>query len=114
MADEYGAKTYARVDDPEIEVGDIATRSCDHFIYAMTARQASKPVLLDKTITMNYDQVKKFFGYAASCGENKLNIRHNRRFKAKFMEVNTQICDALIFLLIPILNLIVFNFLSKK
>ena len=100
MADEYGAKTYARVEDivedPEIEVIDIATRSCDHFIHAMTALQAGKTVLLEKPITMNYDQAKKLFDYAAACGENKLMIRHNRRFEAKFTEVNKIIADGTI------------------
>ena len=91
MKNEYGCKTYKRVEDivedPDIEVIDIATRSCDHFIHAMTALQAGKTVLLEKPITMNYDEAKKLFAYADSLGKNKLFIRHNRRFEAKFMEV---------------------------
>jgi predicted dehydrogenase len=86
----YGAKMYKRVEDivedPEIEVIDIATRSCDHFVHAMTALQAGKTVFLEKPITMNYDEAKKLFAYADSIGKNKLFIRHNRRFEAKFME----------------------------
>lgn len=97
MANEYGAKTYARVEDivedPDIEVIDIATRSCDHFIHAMTALQAGKTVLLEKPITMNYTQAKKLFELAEKCGKNKLMIRHNRRFEAKFMEINDLIAN---------------------
>ena len=98
MKNEYGAKTYSRVEDivedPEIELIDIATRSCDHFNHAMTALQAGKTVLLEKPITMNYAQAKALFDYAEKCGKNKLMIRHNRRFEAKFMEVNSLIADA--------------------
>ena len=90
MKNEYGCKTYKRVEDivedPEIEVIDIATRSCDHFVHAMTALQAGKTVFLEKPITMNYEEAKKLFEYADSLGKNKLLIRHNRRFEAKFIE----------------------------
>lgn len=100
MKNEYGAKTYSRVEDivedPEIELIDIATRSCDHFNHAMTALQAGKTVLLEKPITMNYAQAKVLFDYAEKCGKNKLMIRHNRRFEAKFMEVNSLIADGTI------------------
>ena len=52
----YGAKTYARVEDivadPDIDVIDIATRSCDHFKHAMTALQAGKTVFLEKPICL--------------------------------------------------------------
>lgn len=91
MKEQYGAKTYTRVEDivedPEIELIDIATRSNDHFAHAMTALQAGKTVLLEKPITMTFDEAKRLFAYAESLGENKLFIRHNRRFEAKFMEV---------------------------
>ena len=100
MKNEYGCKTYARVEDivedPDIELIDIATRSCDHFNHAMTALQAGKTVLLEKPITMNYAQAKMLFDYAGKCGKNKLMIRHNRRFEAKFMEVNSLIADGTI------------------
>ena len=90
MKKEYGCKTYKRVEDivedPDIEVIDIATRSCDHFAHAMTALQAGKTVLLEKPITMNFDEAKKLFAYADSIGKNKLLIRHNRRFEAKFIQ----------------------------
>ena len=100
MQNEYGCKTYKRVEDivedPDIEVIDIATRSCDHFIHAMTALQAGKTVFLEKPITMTYDEAKKLFSYADSIGKNKLMIRHNRRFEAKFMEAQRIIDSGLL------------------
>ena len=100
MAEEYGSKTYSSVEDivedPEIEVIDIATRSCDHFIHAMTALQAGKTVLLEKPITMTHAQAQKLFAFAETCGKNKLMIRHNRRFEAKFMEVNKLIASGIL------------------
>jgi len=100
MKNEYGCKTYKRVEDivedPDIEVIDIATRSCDHFVHAMTALQAGKTVLLEKPITMTYDEAKKLFAYADSIGKNKLMVRHNRRFEAKFMEAQRIIDSGLL------------------
>ncbi len=90
MKNEYGAKTYKLVEDivedPDVEVIDIATRSSDHFAHAMTALAAGKTVLLEKPVTMNYEEAKKLFAYADSLGKNKLLIRHNRRFEARFLE----------------------------
>ena len=100
MKNEYGSKTYKRVEDivedPDVEVIDIATRSCDHFIHAMTALQAGKTVFLEKPITMTYDEAKKLFAYAESLGGNNLYIRHNRRFEAKFMEAQKIIDSGLL------------------
>lgn len=87
----YGAREFARVEDivadPSIDIIDIATRSCDHFKHAMTALNAGKTVFLEKPICMNYDEAKKLFDYAEKIGKNRIFIRHNRRFEAKFMQV---------------------------
>lgn len=92
MHEKYGSKQYSRVEDivedPDVELIDIATRSNDHFIHAMTALQAGKAVLLEKPISLTYDQAVELFTFAEKCGKDKLFIRHNRRFEAKFMEVN--------------------------
>ena len=92
MNEEYGSKMYSRVEDiaedPDIDIIVVATRSCDHFKHAMTALNAGKRVFLEKPITMNYDEAKKLFEYAESLGGNNLYIRHNRRFEAKFMQIN--------------------------
>ena len=100
MKNEYGAKTYTRVEDivrdPDVEIIDIATRSNDHFTHAMTALNAGKTVLLEKPITQSYDEAKKLFEYAKKVGENKLFIRHNRRFEPKFEEVNEIIASGIL------------------
>ena len=100
VAEKYGAKPYQRiediVEDEEVEIIDIATRSNDHFVHAMTALQAGKTVLLEKPITMDYKQAKELFAYAETCGKNKLFIRHNRRFEPKFIEVNNLIKEGIL------------------
>lgn len=92
MANLYGCRTYARVEDivadPDIDVIDIATRSCDHFKHAKTALDAGKTVFLEKPMCTNYEDAKRLFAYAEKDGEKRLFIRHNRRFEAKFMQIN--------------------------
>lgn len=88
----YGCKTYTRVEDivcdPDIDVIDIATRSCDHFKHAKTALDAGKTVFLEKPMCTNYEDAKALFEYAERDGKRRLFIRHNRRFEAKFMQIN--------------------------
>ena len=91
MKELYEARIFSRVEDivedPDIDVIDIATRSCDHFKHAMTALNAGKTVFLEKPICMNYEEAKKLFEYADKVGKNKLFIRHNRRFEPKFTQI---------------------------
>ena len=88
----YGAKTYERVEDivadPDLDVIDIATRSCDHFKHAMTALNAGKIVFLEKPICLTYEEAKKLFAYAEKDGQKRLYIRHNRRFEPHFAQLN--------------------------
>ena len=96
----YGSKMYKRVEDivedPDIDVIDIATRSCDHFRHAMTALSAGKTVFLEKPVCMTYEEAKTLFEYAKSLSGNKLFIRHNRRFEDKFVKVNEIINSGII------------------
>ena len=50
VAEKYGAKAYATIEellaDPEVEIVDIATRSCDHYKHACMALKAGKSVFL--------------------------------------------------------------------
>ena len=92
MKEKYGARGFLRVEDivadPDIDVIDVATRSCDHFKHAKTALDAGKTVFLEKPVCTNYEDAKMLFDYAEKCGEKRLFIRHNRRFEPKFMQVN--------------------------
>lgn len=92
MKEKYGCKTYEKiedlVEDPNIDVVDIATRSCDHYKHAKTALDAGKTVFLEKPMCLDYADAKKLMDYAEKDGERRLFIRHNRRFEAKFMHLN--------------------------
>lgn len=92
MKEKFGCKTYINVEDlvedPDVEVVDIATRSCDHFRHAKTALEAGKIVFLEKPITQTYAEAKTLMELNEKLGGNKLYIRHNRRFEAKFMQLS--------------------------
>ncbi|MDD6799992.1 MAG: Gfo/Idh/MocA family oxidoreductase [Firmicutes bacterium] len=91
VAAETGAKAYESIEqlinDPEIEIVDIATRSCDHLKHAMAALKAGKTVFLEKPICISYDEASELIAYAKTLGDHKLYIRHNRRFEGKFSHV---------------------------
>ena len=88
----YGCKTYERVEDlvedPLVDVVDIATRSCDHFKHAKTALDAGKLVFLEKPMCTTYEDAKTLMEIAEKYGERRVFVRHNRRFEAKFMQLN--------------------------
>ena len=92
MAKEYGCKTYARVEDivedPDVDVIVVATRSCDHFKHAKTALDAGKLVFLEKPMCTTYSDAKQLMEIAEQYGERRVFVRHNRRFEAKFMQLN--------------------------
>jgi len=92
MQAEYGCKVYEKIEDlvmdPEVEVVDIATRSCDHFKHAKTALDAGKLVMLEKPMCTSYKEAKFLMDLADKDGKRRLFVRHNRRFEAKFMQVN--------------------------
>jgi len=72
--------------DPEIDLISIATRSNDHFAHAMAALAAGKIVFLEKPMCMTYAEAQTLQATSAK-GPGKLFIRHNRRFEAGFSEV---------------------------
>ncbi len=92
MKEQFGCKTYSciedLVEDPDVEVVDIATRSCDHYRHAKTALDAGKIVFLEKPMTETVEEAEKLVKLAESYGKDRLFIRHNRRFEAQFMQIN--------------------------
>ncbi len=92
MEEQFGCKAYTcmeeLVEDPEVEVVDIATRSCDHYRHAKTALEAGKIVFLEKPMTETVEEAEKLVALAESYGKNRLFIRHNRRFEPRFMQIN--------------------------
>ncbi len=96
MAEKFGCKTYTTLDaflkDEDVDVVDIATRSCDHFSHAKMALDAGKIVLLEKPMCCTAEEAKELF----KIGEGRLFIRHNRRFEAKFLQVNEIIASGIL------------------
>lgn len=86
----FGAAGYTRIEDlindADVELVDIATRSADHCKHAIMALKAGKHVVLEKPITLNYDEAKKLLA-AAKKAKGQLFIRHNRRFEPTFVHI---------------------------
>ena len=91
-ANEFGCTTYESYEEmlknPDIEVVDIATRSCDHYIHAKMALLAGKSVLLEKPFCETYEQAKELIRLGSQPSGPRLFIRHNRRFEEGFIKIN--------------------------
>lgn len=91
-AEEFGCRTYddigELINDPEVEVVDIATRSCDHYIHAKAALLAGKSVLVEKPFCMTYQQAAELVRLGSQPAGPKIYVRHNRRFEEGFIKVN--------------------------
>ena len=63
VAAEFGSKIYRDFDellaDEEVELVDIATRSCDHYAHAKKALLAGKDVMLEKPFAMTYAEARE-------------------------------------------------------
>jgi scyllo-inositol 2-dehydrogenase (NADP+) len=99
MAERYGCKTYARIEDlladPDVELADIATRSCDHYAHARLALAAGKHVLLEKPMCTSYVEAQQLVA-AAERAPGSLYIRHNRRFDPDFLQVKEIIASGIL------------------
>ncbi len=90
--EELGCRTYDRIEDlladPEVEVVDIATRSCDHYIHSKMALLAGKSVLVEKPFCETYEQAKELVKLASEPAGPKIFVRHNRRLEEGFIKIN--------------------------
>ncbi len=90
VAEQFGCKAYENMDDlindPEVELVDIATRSCDHYAHAKKALLAGKNVFLEKPMSMEAEEAEELARLGASYP--RLFIRHNRRWEGKFTQIN--------------------------
>lgn len=90
-AAEYGCQTYETIEqliaDPEVELVNIATRSIDHFSQGMQVLEAGKKVLIEKPFVLNYTEAQELVEAANKDGEERLFVRHNRRFDPDFLKV---------------------------
>ncbi len=91
MKERFGCKTYLSIEelikDPEIELVDIATRSCDHYAHAKLALSAGRNVLLEKPACVNINQLDELLSIANKPGMPKIFFRQNRRFEEGFKEI---------------------------
>ena len=64
MKEKYGCKIYNNVkdlvNDPDVELVDIATRSRDHYKHAKMALDAGKAVLVEKPLSVEYEEAKDY------------------------------------------------------
>ena len=94
-ANRTGCRGYARIEDliqdPEVEIVDIATRSCDHFAHAKMALLAGKSVILEKPVTLRREQIAELYALANQPGKPRLFARQNRRFEKGFAFVQDTI-----------------------
>ena len=90
--EEFGCKGYLNIEDmindPEVEVVDIATRSCDHYKHSKMALLAGKSVLVEKPFCETYEQAKELIELGSQPTGPKIYVRHNRRFEEGFILVN--------------------------
>lgn len=91
-AEEFGCRTYNRIEDliadPEVEVVDIATRSCDHYLHSKMALLAGKSVLVEKPFCETYAEARELIALGSQPAGPKIFVRHNRRFEEGFIKVN--------------------------
>lgn len=84
-----GCRTYRRfedlLNDVDVELVDIATRSDGHFDHALAALKTRRWVLVETPMTIDYEQALKLRAAAIKSG-NKLFVRHNLRFDPGFTQ----------------------------
>jgi predicted dehydrogenase len=99
IAARYGIPTYERIEDlltdPQVELVDIATRSCDHAAHALLALAAGKHVNIEKPMTATHAEALQV-AEAAKKSRGKLFVRHNRRFDPDFLQVQQIMASGLL------------------
>ncbi|HOJ30640.1 MAG TPA: Gfo/Idh/MocA family oxidoreductase [bacterium] len=99
FVEKYGCKAYKRVEDlindPDVELVDIASRSKDHVEHAIMALKANKYVFLEKPLATSYSEALKIDRLPAS-QKKKLFIRHNRRFDPAFQHIREIIASGIL------------------
>lgn len=71
----------------DLELIYIATRSCDHYDHAIMAFEAGKDVLLEKPVTISYEQAVDLYSRANKEGTPRLYVHQQRRLEGAFNKV---------------------------
>ncbi len=91
MAEKFGCKTYDKIEDlikeSDAELIYIATRSCDHYAHALMALKAGKNVLLEKPVTISYEEAVDLYSHANKEGKPLLYVHQQRRLEPAFAKV---------------------------
>lgn len=99
MAEKYPCEIYsdeeAFLNDSNIDMISVATRSKDHVEHAKRALATGKYVFLEKPIAMNYAEALEL-KKAAETYLGKLFLRHNRRFEAPFNHIREIIASGVL------------------
>jgi len=99
FADKYACKVYEKVEelvnDPDVELVDVASRSTDHVKHALMGLKAGKYVFLEKPIAVSYNEALKLDKLPAK-QKKKLFIRHNRRFEPAFQHIREIIASGIL------------------
>ncbi len=99
FAEKTGAKTYDNEDDllndPDVDMISIATRSPDHVAHCERALAAGKYVFLEKPIAITYADGLKLIELDKKY-PGKLYLRHNRRFEAPFNHIQEIIASGIL------------------
>lgn len=89
---EFGCRAYTNIEDliadPEVEVVDIATRSCDHYAHSKMALLAGKSVLVEKPFCRTYEEALELVKLGSQPAGPKIFVRHNRRIEEGFIKIN--------------------------
>lgn len=88
LSQEFGSKGYECVEDlvndSEVELVDIASRSSDHYAHGMLALEAGKDIVLEKPMTLNVIEAEHLVETAIQKGR-RIYVRHNRRYDPDFL-----------------------------
>ncbi len=99
MEEKYGCETYRNaidlINDPDVELVDIATPSPLHTEQALAALQAGKLVFQEKPVAMTYKEAKKIEA-AAKKSKGAIWFRHNRRFEPTFQHIRELLATGII------------------
>ncbi len=99
FVEKSGAKVYdseeALLNDPDVELISIATRSPDHVAHCERALNAGKYVFLEKPIAITYADGLKLLELDKKY-PGKLYLRQNRRFEAPFNHIREIIATGIL------------------
>lgn len=88
----FNCKAYTSYEDmlkdPGVEMVDIATRSCDHYIHTKMALLAGKAVICEKPFGCTAAEAEELVALGSQPGGPRLFVRHNRRLESGFTFVN--------------------------